>query len=81
MAIPEGLEPSTYRLEVCCSIQLNYGTYGALGQTRTGMANVPTDFKSVVSTYSTTQAKAADFILTSSTCDRSGLLHDDVTFR
>ena len=26
LAIPEGLEPSTCRLEVCCSIQLSYGT-------------------------------------------------------
>lgn len=24
--IPEGLEPSTHRLEICCSIQLSYGT-------------------------------------------------------
>ncbi len=24
-ARPEGLEPSTYRSEVCCSIQLSYG--------------------------------------------------------
>ncbi len=24
MARPEGLEPSTYRSEVCCSIQLSY---------------------------------------------------------
>ena len=26
LAIPEGLEPSTYWLEVSCSIQLSYGT-------------------------------------------------------
>ena len=30
--------------------------YGARGQTRTGTAYSPTDFKSVVSTYSTTRA-------------------------
>ena len=27
MALPAGLEPATYRLEVCCSIQLSYGSY------------------------------------------------------
>jgi hypothetical protein len=26
MAVPEGFEPSTHRLEGDCSIQLNYGT-------------------------------------------------------
>ena len=25
MAPPEGLEPATYRVETCCSIQLSYG--------------------------------------------------------
>lgn len=25
MATPVGLEPTTYRLEVCCSVQLSYG--------------------------------------------------------
>ena len=24
--IPVGFEPTTYRLEICCSIQLSYGT-------------------------------------------------------
>jgi hypothetical protein len=24
--IPIGFEPMTYRLEICCSIQLSYGT-------------------------------------------------------
>jgi hypothetical protein len=24
--IPLGFEPKTYRLEICCSIQLSYGT-------------------------------------------------------
>jgi hypothetical protein len=24
--IPEGFEPATHRLEICCSIQLSYGT-------------------------------------------------------
>ena len=37
LAIPEGLEPSTCRLEVGCSIQLSYGTgatcVSMLGQT------------------------------------------------
>ena len=26
MVIPIGFEPMTYRLEICCSIQLSYGT-------------------------------------------------------
>jgi hypothetical protein len=30
LAIPEGIEPSTCRLEVGCSIQLSYGTADAL---------------------------------------------------
>ena len=25
MARPEGIEPPTHRLEICCSIQLSYG--------------------------------------------------------
>jgi hypothetical protein len=27
--IPFGFEPKTYRLEICCSIQLSYGTIAA----------------------------------------------------
>ena len=26
LVIPIGFEPMTYRLEICCSIQLSYGT-------------------------------------------------------
>jgi hypothetical protein len=26
IVIPLGFEPKTYRLEICCSIQLSYGT-------------------------------------------------------
>jgi hypothetical protein len=28
--IPKGLEPLTHRLEICCSIQLSYGTVASL---------------------------------------------------
>ncbi len=28
LVIPLGFEPKTYRLEICCSIQLSYGTRG-----------------------------------------------------
>ena len=38
MAIPEGLEPSTCRLEVGCSIQLSYGTVA--GEIATGQPSV-----------------------------------------
>lgn len=37
MAIPEGLEPSTCRLEVGCSIQLSYGTVTVLVKNRFAM--------------------------------------------
>ncbi len=30
MAPPEGLEPATYRVETCCSIQLSYGGTGSI---------------------------------------------------
>ena len=36
MAPPEGLEPATYRVETCCSIQLSYG-----GTESILMADVP----------------------------------------
>jgi len=32
MAVPEGLEPSTYRLEGGCSILLSYGTKSLLSE-------------------------------------------------
>ena len=29
LVIPQGFEPWTHRLEICCSIQLSYGTFDA----------------------------------------------------
>ncbi len=34
-SLPAGIEPATYRLEICYSIRLSYGSDGRLGQTRT----------------------------------------------
>jgi hypothetical protein len=30
--IPIGFEPMTYRLEICCSIQLSYGTIASFSR-------------------------------------------------
>jgi hypothetical protein len=42
--IPAGVEPTTHRLEICCSIQLSYGISfikGRGGQIRTAGLHVP----------------------------------------
>ncbi len=44
LVIPAGFEPTTHRLEICCSIQLSYGTKigGCRGrQIRTADLHVP----------------------------------------
>ena len=51
---PVGLEPTVYRLEVCCIIQLCYGNK----YRRWDSNPYWTDFKSVVSAYWTTAAKS-----------------------
>ena len=44
MARPEGIEPPTHRLEICCSIQLSYGRRKS-NLLNTLVVNLETTFK------------------------------------
>ncbi len=44
VVVPAGIEPTTHRLEICCSIHLSYGTNMTIGrgrQIRTADLHVP----------------------------------------